>query len=136
MRSAKREATCSLVVRDRASAFASGCCFCLKAAARAAFGASACLPTTKKARLPRVTGWALAAVGGFIMGIAGFALFALVGGVEAGYQGNERLAELGVTLTICGCLVLFVGVAGLVVTAIARRARGESANPERDHDQW
>jgi hypothetical protein len=81
-----------------------------------------------------VTGWVLAAVGGFVMGIAGFALFALVGGVEAGYLGNERLAALGVALTIGGCSVLFIGVVGLVVTAIARRARGEPTNPRRDHD--
>lgn len=68
------------------------------------------------------------------MAIAGLALFALVGGVEAGYEGNERLAELGVTLTICGCLVLFVGLAGLVVTAIGRRTRGESTNTRSDPD--
>ena len=92
------------------------------------------MPTMQRARLRRVTGWALAAVGGFVMGIAGFVLFALVGGVEAGYEGNERLAEFAVTLTICGCLVLIVGVAGLVVTAIARRAKGKSADPGCDHD--
>jgi len=81
-----------------------------------------------------VNSWVLTAAGGFLMAVVGLVLFTLAGGVEAGYEGNDRLAELGATLTVCGFLVLGVGTAGLIVTAIARRARGGSTDRPRDDD--
>lgn len=54
--------------------------------------------------------------------VVGVVLYSVAGGVEAGYMGNPKLGDAGGLLFVAGVLAFVLGVAGLLVTAVAGAA--------------